>query len=156
MNSTLTLHVALVNPEIHPNTGNIARLCAANNIPMHIVGNPGFRTDERSVKRAGLDYWPHVDFRKEADLDELKRNLPGSRMIFFSARVERSYTDVRYQIGDCLVFGPESRGLPEKLLSENREFVVRIPMLSTNVRSLNLATSVGIAVYEALRQILAR
>jgi tRNA (cytidine/uridine-2'-O-)-methyltransferase len=156
MTTSHTLHVALVEPEIHPNTGNIARLCAANCIPMHIVGSPGFRTDERSVKRAGLDYWPYVDFRKEADLDELKRNLTGSRLVYFSARAERSYTDFRYRPGDCLVFGPESRGLPEQLLSENRESVLTIPMLSGKVRSLNLATSVGIAVYEALRQILAR
>lgn len=149
-----TVHIALVEPEIHPNTGNIARLCAANGIPLHLVGNPGFRTDERSVKRAGLDYWPHVDLRKEVDLDELKLKLRGSRLIYFSARAERTYTDFEYQQGDCLVFGPESRGLPEKILSENRPYALKIPMLTENVRSLNLATSVGIAVYEALRQIL--
>ncbi|MBN2318102.1 MAG: tRNA (cytidine(34)-2'-O)-methyltransferase [Acidobacteria bacterium] len=151
-----TIHVALVNPEIHPNTGNIARLCAANNIPLHLVGNPGFRTDERSVKRAGLDYWPFVDLRKEADLEELKTRLDGSRMVYFSARADRLYTDFEFLAGDCLVFGPESKGLPERLLSENVSNALKIPMISGNVRSLNLATSVGIAVYEALRQILAR
>ena len=151
-----TVHVALVDPEIHPNAGNIARLCAANGIPLHLVGNPGFRTDDRSVKRAGLDYWPHVDLRKEVDLDELKSKLSGSRLIYFSARAERDYTDFEYQRGDCLVFGPESKGLPEQLLSENRPYSLKIPMLTTNVRSLNLATSVGIAVYEALRQVLQR
>ena len=148
------IHVALVEPEIHPNAGNIARLCAANDIPMHIVGSPGFRTDERSVKRAGLDYWPFVDFRKEADLDGLKSALSGSRLIYFSKKAERIYTDFEFRRGDCLVFGPETRGLPDQLLSENRQYSLRIPMLTDNVRSLNLATSVGIAVYEALRQIL--
>jgi tRNA (cytidine/uridine-2'-O-)-methyltransferase len=150
------VHVALLDPEIHPNAGNIARLCAANFLPLHLVGNPGFRTDERSIRRAGLDYWPFVDLRREADLGELKANLPESRLIYFSARVERLYTDFAYRRGDCLVFGPESRGLPEQLLHENREYALKIPMLSGNIRSLNLATSVGIAVYEALRQILNR
>ncbi len=153
MISLTTFHVALVEPEIHPNTGNIARLCAANNIPLHLVGNPGFRTDERSVKRAGLDYWPFVDLRKEADLDELRARLKKSRLVYFSARAERLYTDFEYQMDDCLVFGPESRGLPKSLLEENRACALKIPMISGNVRSLNLATSVGIAVYEALRQI---
>ena len=151
-----TIHVALVEPEIHPNAGNIARLCAANGIPLHLVGNPGFRTDERSVKRAGLDYWPFVDLRKETDLDELKAKLDGSRLIYFSARVERIYTEFNYCRGDCLVFGPETRGLTRQFLSENSEYALRIPMLTRHVRSLNLATSVGIAVYEALRQILGR
>jgi len=150
-----TIHVALVDPEIHPNTGNIARTCAANNIPLHIVGNPGFRTDERSVRRAGLDYWPFVDLRKEADLEDLKVRLKESRLVYFSARAERLYTDFEFREGDCLVFGPESTGLHADLLAENGPNVLKIPMISGNVRSLNLATSVGIAVYEALRQILA-
>jgi tRNA (cytidine/uridine-2'-O-)-methyltransferase len=153
MKSLHFVHVALVEPEIHPNTGNIARTCAANNIPLHLVGNPGFRTDERSVKRAGLDYWPFVDLRKEADLEELKTALEGSRMVYFSARAERPYTDFKFQAGDCLVFGPESRGLPKNLLMGKSPYVLKIPMVSDNVRSLNLATSVGIAVYEALRQV---
>lgn len=147
------LHVALFKPEIHPNAGNIARLCAANGIPLHLVGTPGFRTDEKSVKRAGLDYWPFVDLEKEDDLEGLKRKLAGSRLLFFSARAERFYTDFTYRSGDCLVFGPESKGLPGELLEENSTHALRIPMMTKNVRSLNLATSVGIAVYEALRQI---
>lgn len=148
-----TIHVALFKPEIHPNAGNIARLCAANGLPLHLVGNLGFRIDERSIRRAGLDYWPFVDLRRETDLEELKSTLPGSRLFYFSARAERLYTDVQYQPGDCLVFGPESSGLPEELLWENRDDALKIPMRSANVRSLNLATAVGIAVYEALRQI---
>lgn len=147
------LHVALFEPEIHPNAGNIARLCAANAIPLHLVGTPGFRTDAKSVKRAGLDYWPFVDLEKENDLEELKLKLAGSRLLFFSARAGRAYTDFEYCTGDCLVFGPESKGLPKQLLEENGPHVLRIPMMTANVRSLNLATAVGIAVYEALRQI---
>ena len=146
------LHVALYKPEIHPNTGNVARLCAANGIALHLVGNPGFRVDDRSVRRAGLDYWPYVDLRREKDLDELRMSLSTSRMFFFSARGQRAYTDVEYHRGDCLMFGPESSGLPDQVLSTNREHVVRIPMLTSHVRSLNLAAAVAIAVYEALRQ----
>jgi tRNA (cytidine/uridine-2'-O-)-methyltransferase len=147
------IHVALFRPEIHPNAGNIARLCAANGIPLHLVGALGFRIDDRSVRRAGLDYWPYVDIRRETDLEELKSNLPGSRLFYFSARAGKRYTDVEYKAGDCLVFGPESKGLSEEFLRENREYALQIPMRSTNVRSLNLATAVAIAVYEALRQL---
>jgi tRNA (cytidine/uridine-2'-O-)-methyltransferase len=146
------VHVVLYKPEIHPNTGNVARLCASNGLPLHLVGNLGFRIDDRSVRRAGLDYWPFVDLHREADLAELKSALPESRLFYFSARAERLYTDIQYRDGDCLVFGPESTGFPEELLHENRENALRIPMRSSHVRSLNLATAVGIAVYEALRQ----
>src|SRR5512146_713260 len=112
---TELLHVALYKPEIHPNTGNVARLCAANGIPLHLVGNLGFRIDDRSVRRAGLDYWPFVDIRREADLEELKSGLPGSRLFYFSSHAQRRYTDVEYKPDDCLVFGPESKGFPEDL-----------------------------------------
>jgi tRNA (cytidine/uridine-2'-O-)-methyltransferase len=149
------LHIALVKPEIHPNTGNIARLCAANSLPLHLVGNLGFRIDERSVRRAGLDYWPYVDLRREADIEELKAGLPGARFFYFSAHAERLYTSVRYRRGDCLVFGPESTGFSAELLRENREFALRIPMRSGKVRSLNLAVSAAVAAYEALRQMAA-
>lgn len=147
------IHVALYKPEIHPNAGNIARLCAANGLPFHLVGNLGFRIDDRSIRRAGLDYWPFVDLRREADLEELKSVLPESRLFYFSARAERVYTDIEYRVGDCLVFGPESSGFPEELLRANQDRVLGIPMRTSNVRSLNLATAAGIAVYEALRQL---
>ncbi len=150
---TAPLHVALIKPEIHPNTGNIARLCAANGIPLHLVGHLGFRIDERSVRRAGLDYWPHVDLRREKDLAELQSALRESRLFYFSARADRFYTDVRYREGDCLVFGRESTGLPGEVLQSNWEYAVKIPMLLPHVRSLNLATAAAIAVYEALRQL---
>lgn len=147
------IHVALYKPEIHPNAGNIARLCAANAIPLHLVGNLGFRIDDRSIRRAGLDYWPFVILRRENDLDELRSNLHGSRLFFFSARAEFSYTDIRYQIGDCLVFGPESSGFSEEILQANRDYSIKIPMRTANVRSLNLSSAVAVAVYEALRQL---
>jgi tRNA (cytidine/uridine-2'-O-)-methyltransferase len=148
------MHIALYKPEIHPNAGNIARLCAANAIPLHLVGNLGFRIDDRAVRRAGLDYWPFVDIRREKDLEELEAKLPDSRLLYFSARAGRFYTDIEYRIGDCLVFGPESGGLPEEVMRKNWNHTLKIPMVSPNVRSLNLATAVGIAAYEALRQIM--
>ena len=147
------IHVALFKPEIHPNTGNIARLCAANGLPLHLVGNLGFRIDERSVRRAGLDYWPYVELQREKDLEELKAKLLESRLFFFSARARRPYTDVSYTRGDCLVFGPESTGLPKEYLLDDADDALTIPMLAKNVRSLNLAAAVAIGVYEALRQI---
>jgi len=147
------IHIVLFRPEIHPNTGNIARLCAANGLPLHIVGEPGFRIDDRSIRRAGLDYWPHVYLRREADLEEVRALLPESRFFYFSAHAERAYTDVSYRKDDCLVFGPETKGLPPELLSKNPEYALRIPMKTSNVRCLNLSSSVAIAAYEALRQL---
>jgi tRNA (cytidine/uridine-2'-O-)-methyltransferase len=145
--------VALYRPEIHPNTGNIARLCAANAIPLYLVGALGFRIDDKSVKRAGLDYWPHVDLRREESLESLRNSLPETRFYFFSARAEQSYLEIHYRAGDCLVFGPESAGFGAEFLHRHRDQALRIPMRTGRVRSLNLATAVGIAVYEALRQI---
>jgi tRNA (cytidine/uridine-2'-O-)-methyltransferase len=147
------LHVVLFKPEIHPNTGNIARLCAANRLPLHLVGALGFSIDHRAVRRAGLDYWPFVDLRRADTIEEVQAALEGSDFYFFSARAERIYTDVMYRPGDCLVFGPESTGLPKELLKTNPDNALRIPMRTDKVRSLNLSTAVGIAVYEALRQL---
>jgi tRNA (cytidine/uridine-2'-O-)-methyltransferase len=146
------LHVALVEPEIPPNTGNIARLCAATFTNLHIVGVPGFRMDERAVKRAGLDYWDEVQLFKHRSIEALREALPNSRFLFFTTKAERIYTDWKYENNDCLIFGRETRGLPEDLLRANWERCLTIPMPNDNVRSLNLATSVGIALYEALRQ----
>ncbi|GIU82561.1 MAG: tRNA (cytidine(34)-2'-O)-methyltransferase [Acidobacteria bacterium] len=147
------LHVALFEPEIPPNTGNIARLCAATFTPLHIVGVTGFRMDDKALKRAGLDYWDYVKIYRHIDLEELYESLPNSRFLYFSTKGERIYTDWEYKNGDCLVFGPETRGLPENLLRANWDRCLKIPMPNSNVRSLNLATSVAIALYEALRQV---
>jgi tRNA (cytidine/uridine-2'-O-)-methyltransferase len=146
------LHVALVEPEIPPNTGNVARLCAATRTPLHIVGVMGFRLDDRAVRRAGLDYWPEVELRRHRDLEALSDALPGARFLYLTTKAVVSYADWSFADEDCLVFGPETRGLSEELLRANRERCLTIPMPNPRVRSLNLATSVGIVLYEALRQ----
>jgi tRNA (cytidine/uridine-2'-O-)-methyltransferase len=150
---TSRLHVALVEPEIPPNTGNIARSCAATFTPLHLVGKLGFRTDETAVRRAGLDYWDEVELHRHRHLDALYAALPACRFLYFSTKAERLYTDFQYAPHDCLVFGRETRGLPEDLLRANWDRCLKIPMLNARIRSLNLATSVGIVLYEALRQI---
>jgi len=146
------MHIALYEPEIPPNTGNIARLCAATNTPLHIVGVTGFRMDDRTLKRSGLDYWDEVTLHRHIDLASLHADLSGSRFVYMTTKSERSYTEWAFEQSDCLVFGPETRGLPEKLLHNNWDNCLTIPMANANVRSLNLATSVGIVLYEALRQ----
>ena len=147
------LRVALIEPEIPPNTGNIARLCAATFTPLHLVGKLGFRTDDKAVRRAGLDYWNEVEIHYHLNIEALYAALPGCRFLYFTTKAEREYTFFEYAPGDCLVFGRETRGLPEELLRANWEHSLRIPMPNTRVRSLNLATSVGIVLYEALRQL---
>jgi tRNA (cytidine/uridine-2'-O-)-methyltransferase len=146
------LNICLVEPEIPPNTGNIARLCAATFTNLHIVGVVGFRLDDKAVKRAGLDYWDEVKLFRHRNLTALYEALPNSRFLYFTTKTERSYTDWQFQDNDCLVFGRETRGLPEDLLEANLERCLTIPMPNKNVRSLNLANSVGIVLYEALRQ----
>lgn len=147
------ISVALVEPEIPPNTGNIARLCAANRVPLHIIGATGFRLDDRAVRRAGLDYWAEVTLYRHQDIDSLFSQLPAARFVYLSTRAQRSYTDWSFEHDDCLVFGRETRGLPEELLRQNWDRCLTIPMLNPRIRSLNLATSVGIVMYEALRQL---
>lgn len=147
------LHVALVEPEIPPNTGNIARLCAATFTPLHLVGKLGFRTDDKAVRRAGLDYWNEVEIYYHLNLEAFYEELHDCRFLYFTTKADRAYTTFQFVPGDCLVFGSETRGLPEDLLRANWERSLTIPMPNHRVRSLNLATSVGIALYEALRQI---
>ena len=144
--------VALVEPEIPQNTGNIARLCAATNTPLHIVGATAFRLDDRAVRRAGLDSWPEVSLHRHQDLDALHRCIPAVTFLYFSTKVERPYFEWTFTLNDCLVFGSETRGLPEELLRQNWDHCLTIPMLNPRVRSLNLANSVAIVLYEALRQ----
>ena len=146
------IRVALVEPEIPPNTGNIARLCAATNVPLHIIGATGFRLDDRAVRRAGLDYWPQVVLSRHATLSHLHESLPEARFLYLTTKASRSYTDWAFLPDDCLVFGRETRGLPESVLRSNWDRCLTIPMPNKKVRSLNLATAVGIVLYEALRQ----
>ena len=146
------IRVALVEPEIPPNTGNVARLCAATRTPLHIVGVTGFRLDERAVRRAGLDYWPEVELHRHRDLAALGAALPNARFVYLTTKAARAYTDWRFNARDCLVFGRETAGLPAAVLAANWPNCVTIPMPNPRVRSLNLATAVAIVLYEALRQ----
>lgn len=148
----IPMHVVLLEPEIPPNTGNIARLCAATCSVLHLVGKLGFSTDDRYLKRAGLDYWEFVDVRYHKDMEELYKEAGDARFFYLSSKVEKPYTQVRYGRGDYLVFGKETAGLPKELIEANIDRAVTIPMYSRNVRSLNLSTAVGIVLYEALRQ----
>ena len=141
----------LVEPEIPPNTGNIARLCAATSSVLHLVGRLGFRIDSHAVRRAGLDYWHLVDVRTHIDFPHFLHGFEGA-LHLFSARSERSYLSANYAPGDALVFGKESVGLPTELLDAHADRVVAIPTLGA-VRSLNLANAASIAVYEALRKL---
>jgi tRNA (cytidine/uridine-2'-O-)-methyltransferase len=144
--------VVLVEPEIPPNTGNIARLCAATGSVLHLVGTLGFRIDEKSVRRAGIDYWHLVRVEHHLDLAHFRNAMPDARWILFSASAERSYIDAAFRPGDALIFGRESVGLPDELLALHAQSVFGIPTLGP-VRSLNLANAVAIVTYEALRQV---
>jgi tRNA (cytidine/uridine-2'-O-)-methyltransferase len=147
------LHLVLVEPEIPPNAGNVGRICAATRVRLHLVEPLGFRLDNRALKRAGLDYWEHLDWETWPNFAALRQAYPQARYHFFTTKASRRHTDASYRPGDFLVFGRETKGLPEPLLAENRERCVAIPMLHPGVRSLNLATAAGIGLYEALRQI---
>ena len=146
------IRVALVEPEIPPNTGSIARLCAATRVPLHIVGATGFRLDDRAVRRAGLDYWPEVIMHRHHDLSSLYEFLPNSRFLYLTTKAEQAYYNWDFAGDDCLVFGRETGGLPENVLREHWDRCLTIPILNPRVRSLNLAVAVGIVLYEALRQ----
>ena len=144
-------HIVLVEPEIPPNTGNIARLCGATRTVLHLVGKLGFATDDRTLKRAGLDYWHAVDVRYWEGLPELQAAFPDGRFIYTSKKAAKSYVEMAFREGDFIVFGKETQGLPEELLAANAEMSVRIPIFGP-VRSINLSTATGIVLYEALRQ----
>ncbi|MEA2625500.1 MAG: tRNA (cytidine/uridine-2-O-)-methyltransferase [Candidatus Binatota bacterium] len=146
------MHVVLVEPEIPPNTGTTARLCAATDTPLHLVGPLGFSLEDRYLRRAGLDYWPSVRLFTYPSWDELLERNPGAALRLFSARGERSYTSVEYGENDFLVFGGETRGLPAEILEPHRDRTYVIPMSNAHVRSLNLANAAAIVLYEALRQ----
>lgn len=144
-------NIVLVEPEIPQNTGNIARTCAATGCRLHLVRPLGFEVSDRYLKRAGLDYWQFVDVKYWDSFDELKKFYLQGRFYYFTTKARTCYADVSYADGDFLVFGKETKGLPEKLLKAHPESCVRIPMMG-ELRSLNLSNSVAIAVYEGLRQ----
>jgi tRNA (cytidine/uridine-2'-O-)-methyltransferase len=150
--------VVLYQPQIPQNTGTIARLCAAQRVPLHVVGRPNFRLDDRAVRRAGLDYWSEVVLHRHRDMEALLSTIreqtgAETRLVMFSTRANRPYCRFGFQPGDSLVFGPETMGLPVELLTQHAETAVRIPQFNPAVRSLNLAVSVAMGLGEALRQL---
>jgi tRNA (cytidine/uridine-2'-O-)-methyltransferase len=144
--------IVLVEPQIPPNTGNIARLCAATGTKLHLVEPMGFPIDDAKLKRAGLDYWDSIQPQVHPTFDAFLADVAPPRLHLFSTGGRRSHLEVDFQPGDALVFGSETKGLPEALLAQHQDRVVGIPIQPDHVRSLNLSTAAGIALYEALRQ----
>jgi tRNA (cytidine/uridine-2'-O-)-methyltransferase len=147
------MHVVLYQPEIPPNTGSVARLCAATLTPLHLIEPLGFKIDDKHLKRAGLDYWDFVDLRVHDSWSDFLATARSARLLYFSKKAARSYTRISYDENDYLVFGPETRGLPEEWIFANPDCALRIPMMSSGVRSLNLSNAVSIVLYEGLRQL---
>jgi tRNA (cytidine/uridine-2'-O-)-methyltransferase len=146
------LNIVLVEPEIPPNTGNIGRLCLAADAHLHLVKPLGFSIDDKSLRRAGLDYWQDVRVTLWDSFEQLQSENSGARWWFLTTKARRPYWDAEFRDGDFLVFGRETKGLPESLLAANREWLLTVPM-APGARSLNLATAAGIVLYEALRQL---
>ncbi len=150
----MAIHIVLVEPEIPPNTGNIARSCAATGSVLHLVKPLGFSIDDKSLKRAGLDYWPYVKVEIHSSLAEFLDVYQGKSMYLATTKGSRLYTEVSYRDEDMLLFGKETAGLPRDFIAENREKTVRIPMSEeTRLRSFNLSNSANIVLFEALRQL---
>ncbi len=146
------INIVLVEPEIPPNTGNIGRLCVGLDISLFLVGKLGFSLKNKYLKRAGLDYWNHLKYYRYSSLEELQDEFTDSTFYYFSKKVEKIYYEANFKKGDFLVFGKETKGLPENLLEENKQNSLKIPMRG-KTRSLNLSNSVAIVTYEAYRQI---
>lgn len=144
-------HIVLVEPEIPQNTGNIVRTCSATGSVLHLVRPLGFSTDDRHLKRAGLDYWNEVEIHYHDSFQQLKEMYPDRPFYYASTKADRRYDQVQYEDGSFLVFGKETKGLPEDLLRENYDRCIRIPMVN-DIRSLNLANSVSVILYEVYRQ----
>jgi tRNA (cytidine/uridine-2'-O-)-methyltransferase len=147
------LHLALWEPEIPPNTGNVARLCAATGTRLHLVGRCGFRLDDRSLKRAGLDYWEAVDLQLHDTFAAFEALVGVAHIVCIETNAERPYTRAAFRDGDCILFGNETRGLPDDVRKRYAHRTFSIPMPAGKVRSINLATAAGIVLYEALRQL---
>lgn len=146
-------HIALISPEIPPNTGNIARLCAATGTPLHLIGPLGFSIDDADVRRAGLDYWPAVDLWVHPDWFAFREAMRRDRCLYFSANATQPFWDAPFRANSCLVFGNETAGMPARILEKHPDRCFRIPMPKDAVRSLNLATAAGIVLYQALHRL---
>ncbi|MBR0600262.1 tRNA (uridine(34)/cytosine(34)/5-carboxymethylaminomethyluridine(34)-2'-O)-methyltransferase TrmL [Sinanaerobacter chloroacetimidivorans] len=150
----MTIHIVLVEPEIPPNTGNIARSCAATGAKLHLIEPLGFSIDDKTVKRAGLDYWPFVSLEVHKSLNEFMDKYQDAPMYLATTKGERRYTDVKYESDAMILFGKETAGLPRSFIEEHKEKTIRIPMSKdTRLRSLNLSNSANIVLFEALRQL---
>ena len=145
------MHIILHQPEIPANTGNIGRTCVATGTSLHLIEPLGFRLDEKAIKRAGMDYWEHLDVTRYMNYQEFKGKHPDAKIWMATTKAKHVYTDVSFGPDDYIMFGKESAGIPEEILVENEETCIRIPMLE-QIRSLNLSNSVAIVLYEALRQ----
>jgi len=145
-------NIVLVEPEIPPNTGSIARLCGATNSCLHLIHPLGFSTDDKHLKRAGLDYWEYVSIRHWQDFDSFLQAQAEVSLFFFSTKVKKIYTEAKFTSGNYLIFGRETKGLPEDILHLYHDRCYTLPMPNSHIRSLNLAMSAGIVLYEALRQ----
>jgi tRNA (cytidine/uridine-2'-O-)-methyltransferase len=149
----MPLHIVLVEPQIPPNTGNIARSCAATDTKLHLVGPLGFSISEKAVKRAGLDYWKFVDLEYHESLNDFLKLYEGSKLYLATTKGKRLYTEIAYKDGDMIVFGKETAGLPKEFIEAHSEETIRIPMsVNTRSRSYNLSNSANIVMFEALRQ----
>src|SRR5262245_21010041 len=147
------MHIVLVEPEIPPNTGNVARVCAATHSTLHLIEPFGFKLDDAQLKRAGMDYWQHVEWHRWESWTAFQNQLPDSaRLWFIESNGPRIYTEAEFRPDDYLVFGRETAGLPEALLRDHRDRWLRIPMFNPEARSLNLSNSVALVLFEALRQ----
>lgn len=145
------MHIILHQPEIPANTGNIGRTCVATGTSLHLIEPLGFRLNEKEIKRAGMDYWQHLDVTRYVNFEEFKEKHPGVKIWMATTKAHQSYTDVSFGPDDYIMFGKESAGIPEEILVEYEPTCIRIPMLPA-IRSLNLSNSVAIVLYEALRQ----
>lgn len=149
----MNLNIVLFEPEIPQNTGNIARTCVLTDCSLHLIKPLGFSLDEKHLKRAGLDYWPHLDLHVYDSYEELRDKYNGSDFYFSTTHGNKYYDEVKFKQGDFIVFGRESRGLPKSILESDSEKCIRVPMIQTSTRSLNLSNTVAIVAYEALRQL---
>lgn len=149
----MNLNIVLFEPEIPQNTGNIARTCVLTNSSLHLIKPLGFSLDEKHLKRAGLDYWQYLDLHIYESYDELREKFKESTFYFSTTKGKNFYTDVKFKAGDFIVFGRESSGLPDRIRNSDPERCIRVPMLETSTRSLNLSNTVAIMAYEALRQV---
>ena len=148
----MSFNIVLVEPEIPPNTGSIARLCGATNTTLHLIHPLGFSTSDKHLKRAGLDYWPHVDIRYWDNFESFLEANDEDKLFFFTTKVDTPYYDADFQPGDFLIFGKETKGLSPDIIENYHERCLTLPMVNDNIRSLNLAMTAGIVLYEAIRQ----